>query len=411
MYEFIIHRDTEEFLSIEYNMDLISFNNGVLNLKTMEFILNENIDKDCNDISRHHIHSDLDINNLNTEIFDDAVLYQLNNDREILKYFYIHIGRLFFPVKTDDLDCIMFIRGLRSTFKSTILFIIKCMFRKGSVGTINSTHELVFGYEELINKEVILAPDLPINLSLYIKDDMLKGMADGGDVTIPRKNKKPLIVPWHVPSCLIGQDYPDYKDVGGAMFKRFAFYNFENQVSDDKIDTSLRNKIIENELSSILYKSVLYYHEFIKTCNKPFENIRPNYFNENGMTFVNDNNSLHEFLNSPESVDKYGRKYVLEYGRDNSIELNKLMNKYKNWCNYTGSQYEKKFDISTFNQMGLKIVSKRICTSCRKDHKTRCCENYSVNRSTKYKMVQGIKYSVYESVLINDDNAVRDDEF
>ena len=154
--------------------------------------------------------------------------------------------------------------------------------------------------------------------------------------------------------------------------------------------------MIKNEVPSF-YKSLKYYHEFIKTCNKTFENIRPSYFNENGMSFVNNNNSLYEFLNSPESVDSYGNKYLLEYGRDYSIELNKLMNKYKIFCKYTGITYDKKFDISTFNRMGLKIESKRICTSCRNDHKVRCCDNYSVNRSTKYKIVKGIKYSVYRN--------------
>jgi phage/plasmid-associated DNA primase len=271
------------------------------------------------------------------------------------------------------------------------------MFRKGSVGTINSTHEPIFGYEELINKEVILAPDLPINLSAFIKDDILKGMADGGDVSIPRKNRTPLIVPWHVPTLFIGQDYPDYKDVGGAMYKRFAFFNFENQVPNDKVDTTLKDYIIKNELSSILYKAIKYYKDFIKGCNKTFENIRPKYFNENGMTFVNDNNSLYEFLNSPESKDKMGNTYILEYGKEHSIELNKLMGKYKSWCKFTGSQYDKKFDISTFNQMDLEIINKRICTSCRKDHKVNCCNNYSPNRVTKFKIVEGIKYSIYQN--------------
>ena len=44
------------------------------------------------------------------------------------------MARLFFPVKTDDLDTIMFIRGLRSTFKSTLIYIIKAMFKKGTIG-------------------------------------------------------------------------------------------------------------------------------------------------------------------------------------------------------------------------------------------------------------------------------------
>ena len=390
---FLETRNKREFRDIVYDKDLIGFNNCVLNLRTLEITMNSDILEDDNRIVRHCIDNRLDVLNLTTKEFDDAIMYQVN-DPDALQWLYILIGRLFFAPFNDYLHAVAFIKGQSSTFKSVLLFIISKMFRPGCIGTIQSTQEQVFGMEGLVNKEVILAYDLPEDMVNVIKPDLFKGMYSGEPVNVPRKNKLvKTVTKWKVPAVLVSQFHLNYSDDGGAISKRLALFIFDTKIPEELIDTSLGDRIVTNELPSILYKSVKLYREFLDSNDcRTFEYIRPEYFKNTIKAYMENNNVVFNFLKQEPTISN-GIEYSIEYGSDYFVSWAAMENQYKHWCKYKNIKHVPiKSDNPTFRQLNLKKQEIKTCKMCGNIHSNSCCGRTSRDTRKKTLVITGIKF-------------------
>lgn len=134
--------NNKRFPFVTQNKRYIGFSNGILDIISGELV---EIGKDI--IPRHYIDQPFQVDDLNTPLFDKIVRYQLEND-DVYNYMFAFIGRLFYNVgQFDNFDIIPFIVGSTGTGKSTIMHIISSMFAPNSVGSINSTHEIIFGLQ------------------------------------------------------------------------------------------------------------------------------------------------------------------------------------------------------------------------------------------------------------------------
>jgi len=144
MLKFITQRNKEQFSNVKFDYDWFAFNNGSLNIKTMEFINLEDIDPNTTIIARKFFNKSFNPNNTETPLLDKALLHQIK-DIEILNILYGLIGGLLFKTENDKFQCAPILWGDLSTFKRCILNIIAlfCNF----IGTITFTYDPIFGFE------------------------------------------------------------------------------------------------------------------------------------------------------------------------------------------------------------------------------------------------------------------------
>ena len=391
MINFIKNRSLKEFKNIEYDLDLIGFNNCILNLRTLEIINNFEEESSEDKCVRHFIDSKLDINNLNTKKYDEITMYQLE-DEEALRWDYIAIGRLFFRPDNDSLQTTLLVYGHNDTGKSMKAKIIAAMFRPDAIGTIQANQEQVFGMESFITKEIIIAFDMPERMSSIISVDLFKGMSSGEHINIPQKNRKAITMKWGIPSLLCSNYYPDYPDKGGALSKRYMIEEYTNTVKNK--DSTLLDYIIKNELPSIIYKACKTYKEVLDNgLNKTFNDIKPEYFQRTSEEYTRSSNILYQFLTQPDSTDNEGVIYKIEFNEIYETMMSEIQNRFKYWCKYNNYKNNKiSTDDSTFTQMGLKRIVYNICKSCNKEHKKGCCENYSRSNKTTKVIIKGIRF-------------------
>ena len=125
----------------------ISFDNGVLD------IVSGNLVDSIDTMPRHHIAGQFQLNELDTPLFDRMVKHQID-DEQVYMYLLAFIGRLFYDVgQFDNLDVVPLVVGNSGTGKSTLAYIICSMFDPSN-GSINSTHELIFGLQSLYDKYI-----------------------------------------------------------------------------------------------------------------------------------------------------------------------------------------------------------------------------------------------------------------
>lgn len=410
MVNFILNRNMKEFRNIKSDLDLIGFNNCVLNIRTLEIIELDNISDEDDRIVRNYIDNRLDINRLNTTRFDEILKYQIG-DEEAIKWYYILFGRLFFAPGNDGLQVMMLIKGFNNTGKSLAGNIMGASFKMGTVGTISSNQEQTFGLQSFLDKEIIIAMDLPEDMKNIISVDLFKAMSSGEAVNIPQKNKKAITMKWNIPNVFISNYYPNYEDKGGAISKRMAIFEFMKVVEEP--DTTVLQYILDNELPSIIYKACKMYKEFIESnVNKTFNDIRPEYFVKTNEEYSRSNNPLYQFLTKPDSKDNDGNIYKIEYNDNYETTFVEIQNQYKNWCKYNNIKNNKiKADDSTFIMMKLKKIVKNICKSCNGEHTKGCCESFNrINKTTKV-IIKGIRFVRENREETNwlDENMIEDD--
>ena len=79
MLKFITQRNKEQFSNVKFDYDWFAFNNGSLNIKTMEFINLEDIDPNTTIIARKSFNKSFNPNNTETPLLDKALLHQIKD--------------------------------------------------------------------------------------------------------------------------------------------------------------------------------------------------------------------------------------------------------------------------------------------------------------------------------------------
>ena len=240
---------------VNFRSDVISFQNGFLNMETLMFTEWADLDGEP-PLTRHFF--DVVFNEevpvKPTPLWDGLLRLQLKED-DMVGMFEVLIGRLLYPVgKYDNWQVMPYLKGDAGTGKSTVLNLVKTMLPVGTVGCVGSTHEAKFGLETLVGKRVVMFPDVPRELSKVLDQQKWQSMVTGEMVPVPRKNKPALHVKWEVPMIAAANYIPDYKDNCGQVARRLALFVFEECVRDG--DPHLQSKIEKDELVTVLVRCI-----------------------------------------------------------------------------------------------------------------------------------------------------------
>lgn len=380
-------RNEKDLPNIEKDLNWIAFKNGSLEINTCEFTENKNLNIGI--CARQFINLNLDIGNLETPLFDNLVMYQLQ-DHILYEYLLFFIGRLFFKVKErDNYQIMFFLKGLPNTGKSTILNIIKAMFDKSSSAVLSANQEQIFGLSGMYDKELIVISDVPKNISSILNETLLQDMISGNGVNIPRKNEKAETINWPVQICGAGNYYLDYPDEHGAMSRRIAYFKIEKVVMNK--DTKLEDKIIKKELTKLIYKSLVTYKNMLeKYGEKDFWDFCPTYFKDTKEDSKSTDNYIYKFLNDVFEIN--GNKTYIKYQTNSMEKLEDVRKLYEEYMkNYKNIKYKFSKENIAWTDLGYDIKYYNICKSCMTLAKPGCCDNYSVKNRLKKDFILHLK--------------------
>jgi len=367
MIKFMKQFDHYDFPFIEFNKDYIGFNNGLLNIVTCEFTP----EQDYTDTFLAYKFIDKEFTfSTDTPLFDTVFDFQFES--EVKNFIYSCLGRLF-GIR-DDLGFMLYLLGESGTGKSVVLEVMSECFN--NIGAISNSFESKFGLSYLYDKDLIVCDDLPKDIHTIFPQQDFQTIVTGGKISCAVKNGSAINVFWKTPLLFAGNWLPSYLDQG-QISRRLLVANFEKNVY--KPDTTLKKRIIDIELPSIIYKCLTFYKDLLIKSGGIW-NICPEYFLDSQEELRMDKNPLFRFL-TDHTIFK----------RDNFISLIDIKEKFSEYMN---GKKVSKLDNGTFGQVNqnYNIEIKYICKSCKNSHKSGCCEQYTKKNRTKRQIVCNIDF-------------------
>jgi len=364
--KFIKQVDSTSFPFITLDKNYIGFSNGLFNLTTCHFLENySNSDIVCNKYIDKPFTFSMDTPNL-----DIIIDYQFTPD--VKKFIYTCLGRMF-GIR-DNFGFMLYLLGEAGCGKSVLIEVLAECFNH--VGSINESFEKKYGLSYLYNKDIVVCDDLPKNIHEILPQQTFQSMITNGRVATAVKNKDAIDSIWKVPLLFAGNWFPSYIDKG-QISRRLLVANFEKNVYTQ--DTSLKQKILDNELPNFIYKCTKYYNELLlSSANKSIWDICPDYFKDQQEELRIERNPLY--------------KYLLEntcYEEGSQIPLNEIKANFEMWLEKKVS----KLDHGTFGQVNKQyiIIKLKICKSCRNKHIKGCCDKYGRTNQSLGMFVNNVK--------------------
>ena len=356
----------------------------------------------------HKFDKDFTLNNLDTPNWDKLIKHHIK-DEQIYDIFNALIGRLFYPLKKyDNWQVMVFLIGSANTGKSTIIEIIQSFFYKRDIGSISSNSETTFGLQNLYDKRVVICPDIPHNIKKTLEASLLQSMVSGEQVNVPRKNLTALCVDFKAPMLWAGNYLPNYIDKSRSVSRRMATFKVNNEVKEK--DTTLKQKIIENEIVALFIKFLTSYHKLRdKVKNITFEDwgrkLNIDYFDKQMEEFRRESDLLYQFITNPPGVNKTRNSNIwIEYKEGEITELETLKKKFKAFLNYKHGiqsyRWSNTSDHSTLRKEGYLIKRLHICAGCNKKAVKGCCDNFNRNNRRRKFVIENM---VIRNEFIDDD--------
>lgn len=186
---------------------------------------------------------------------------------------------------------------------------------------------------------------------------------------------------------MCGNQYLGYKDDKGSISRRLAIFKFDKYVK--KIDSSLKEQIVQKELPKLVIKCLYAYRQLLEhTGNKGFWDTCPEYFKDNIEDMNQSTDYVYMFLTLPPGDNVYGDKNVYFMRQQGStMLLQEFKNRFMNYMRFRhpGEKYRWNSDYSSFHKLGYDVTRKNICKACGSAAVSSCCTGYHpANRSRRY---------------------------
>jgi len=191
-------------------------------------------------------------------IFDSQHLSQ-----EVRDWAWGFTGRLYFPVRLlDNWQVVFWLRGVAGTGKSTYAHAIEAPYEAGDLGFIQNNIEEKFGLEPLVDRFLIVAPEVKANFSLDAAVFQL--LAAGDEVSVARKGRSAVQIPaWKVPQLYVSNVVPRWIDSSGSIQRRIMCLMFECVVPEEQKDTTLE-ETLKQQLDALIVRACRSYHKIRK---------------------------------------------------------------------------------------------------------------------------------------------------
>jgi hypothetical protein len=233
-----------------------------------------------------------------TPFFQSILEYQ-DFDKEVCKWVYVFIGRLFFELgELDNWQVAMFLEGVAGSGKSTITKIVKKFYETCDVGVLSNNIEKTFGLSSLKDKLLFLAPEIKGDLRLEQSEFQL--LIEGGDMQLPVKYKESHYIEWKIPGLFAGNEPPNYTDNSGSISRRLVVAKFHKKVCNKDPDLDYK---LNKELPSIMKKAACAYLAAVnKYRGQDFWSSIPEYFRDTQRDMAQNTHALEHFLSSGKLV-------------------------------------------------------------------------------------------------------------
>lgn len=237
--------------------DIINFQNGLLNIRTLEFFkhtpdMMSSIQIPCNWNGRASPTPNFD-NFLNTLTGNDAQTQKL-----ILEY----MGAILSNVQGWRFKKAMFLQGKGDTGKSTLINLITMLLGKNNVSESDLQKlNKRFGETAIYNKRLVYSNDLPF---MKIEENAIfKNLTGGDSISIEFKHEQPFDYRFKGFILYGMNDLPHFGgDKGEHVYNRIIIIKCDNVISDEKKDPFLERKLFA-EREGIIYKCIMALREAI----------------------------------------------------------------------------------------------------------------------------------------------------
>ncbi len=317
----------------------------------------------------------------NTPNWDKIITHQLS--AEGYRMLHIMIGRLFYPVGTDNWQVYLFLLGDGNTGKSTVMHIINAMFAGCRVGVISGQQEKTFGFQTLYDKRVILVFDTPTNFHLLVDQTTYQGIISGDMISVSVKCEAPIFTKWSVPLLMSGNAIPAYKDISGSISRRVFWLAFRQRVLADNRDTSLYDQILQDELVMILVRSLNAYHNMrLHATNHDFWSyVAGPEFDDMQKQTAATTNTLDQFL------DNGSQRVIPMFAKDAYVLQSSFQDEYNVFLESLKLKREKLTDFGKFKERGFEIRELNVCNKCYKPATKKYCKCEVKGRRVQRKLI------------------------
>jgi len=217
----------------------------------------------------------------------------------------------------------LFMIGEAGSGKSTILEAVKNTF--GIENCSNVRLDMLADSRftgNLLDKYINIDTEIPENIENY--EDALKKITSGEEIMINTK-----FIPTYSarPFCKLifaANDMPRIKDTSNAIYRRFLLLDFNNVVSDEKIDVELKFKL-KDECAGIFNWAYEGYKRLIE--KKKFTTSKDMSDKINEIKLLN--NSVYYFISE---------NYEITENKEHYIIIDDMYEEYKNFCHKVGAK-------------------------------------------------------------------------
>lgn len=364
--------------SNSFNRKVISFANGYLNLDSLLFTLWTEAEEIP--LTDHYFEKDFDPTKKETPLWDTILNTQLG--RQSVGALEMMIGRLFYPIKEkDNWQVVPVIYGDANTGKSSIADVICKMFPDHHVGAITASLEDRFGLYPLMNKRVVIAPDIPVDIHKRLNSADFQSMVTGDLMSMAIKNQASRSIRWEANLIMFGNLIPRWPDNKGSVVRRIVPFECVTLVKERV--SNLVERIVANELPQLILRCLTRYIRFVRdSANMGIWDCLDEEVVTASDKVRDATNPLSEFL---ANGNKY---YQVVFDDGAETPLDDLKTAFNNYMRF--DKNKKKFsmgnDLHAVKHAGFKVVRRYMCKKCNmRAIKSVCGDHYSSDRKNWYK--------------------------
>ena len=310
------------------------------------------------------------------------------------------IGRLLFPLKKmDNWQVMPLLVGEGGTGKSTVLSVVKKMFRDGAVSEIDNNQEQTFGLQDKWDKELIMITDAPVHMSKVLPQELFQKMVTGESVQVAAKYGSASTVGcWRVPMIVASNTMFDYKDTKGQSTRRVVPFKFSRRLKANEVDGSLQHRIVGEELPNVVARSLGAYHRLLGEAGSGcFWNVCPKALSEAQEDAMMEGNLLHRYLTaSPEECSTKTKRVYVRMRKGSVTKWSDFKTAFDAYVKFKhpGKAWTLSTDdVVPLTQLGYTVFRDSLCKSCGAHAVKGCCPEYSSANRTQ-------RWNIYDMELV-----------
>lgn len=288
-----------------------------------------------------------------TPLFDKILTYQ-ELSKSVQRSIYELLGRcLFWIHEYDRFDLAIFFKGNPGTGKTTLLGVLKSLYKINNLGIFMSNSSEQFSLSTFADRFILICPEVKKKFGMNQADFQV--IIEGGDTTLMRKHREPIEVKWKTPLAMAGNEPPDYIDFGGNLGRRVVLIEFLKSIKKAQINNALIKQIETLELPRLLFKfSYAYVQKVIQVGAGSFWDFVPEYFIRTRERFAGSTNPLSNFI---QNMDTLALKYDSE--KTPYIPITLFTEEFKKFCerrNLTKPPFTEDFYRAIFEENGIVCI-------------------------------------------------------